>query len=222
MLQAMLDHCLYPRPTGVFSSDQHRNAGHGFQNDAHVVSTNDISSPLFLRMPPDDVTHECARIVAALFKTRDIAQSGQAFLSLDTSGRRQLMSCLISAAMSSGDESDAALIASFLCHPSVHGATQTSDAQKAFEGEVAKLEDTVLDVPSAYRIMATLLHASALPIPLVEDLASRIIVNDNPARDRLLEEVQLCLGISEEPLDQTSDHDTSGEECSTSEYAYAY
>ena len=71
------------------------------------------------------------------------------------------------------------------------------DIAAAFEPDMIKLEDTVLDVPNAYHIMATLLHGAGLPMDVIEDLGGRIVVRRNVCRDRLLEELRACDAVPE-------------------------
>ncbi|RDX49252.1 hypothetical protein OH76DRAFT_542454 [Lentinus brumalis] len=226
VMMSMLDHCSYPRPEDAFDSDSKRNEIYGFHDDTdyeHLPGTPlPASSPKILE-------EQCTRAAHALFATRNLAASEKCYLSLSPSDRIQLLRTFIMEAMASGTDYEAALVASFLSLPSLRrggGAQFQTELVKAFEPHVVMLDDTALDIPLVYRTMALMLHASGLPMPAVEDLAARIVVPENPARDRLLEEI-IALGPAS-PGEEIEGHvealelDPSGEESSSSDYAYAY
>lgn len=228
----MLDHCQYPRPEDVFGANSKRDGVYGLHEDTEHEDLHDTQPPGISSAPPKVIVAQCTRAVHALFSTRNLAATEKCYIALPPCDRHQLIHTLISEAMTSGDDSDAVLVASFLSLPALRRGSG-SDGQsatelvKAFVTHIVMLEDTALDVPSAYRSMAMMLHASGLPFSAIEDLAARIIVPENPARDRLLEEVSALGPVSAEEPEEggygTTELDPSGEEeGSASEYAYAY
>lgn len=229
----MLDHCLYPRPTDMFVSGAWGGKARAFgQRYERLDAFAETSSPpAALMMVTETALEACGRCASTMLRTRDLSQTEQFFLSQSASGRTTLIGRLVSAVITTGDEQDGSMVASFLSLPSVRRFARHSGSAvaKAFEAEVIILQDTSLDVPSAYRIMATLLHASALPLHVVEDLASRIVVSENAARDCLLEELQ-AIGVYEDdttaesfPLDGMDVGSERDEGSSfTSEVARAY
>ena len=232
LLQSMLDHCMYPRPRDAFGSDMRRSEIYGLHDDgaedgprpAIIHSTQLVNGD---NVHHSDATIESCRRYAETFLTiRDIASAEKFFNTLQPRDWHLFTEALVSTAIGSGDEADAIAVASFLALPSVHRvyADDSAAFKKVLEAEIVMLEDTVLDCPSAYRAMASLLHAAGLPVHLVEDLASRIIVRTNPARDRLLEEFNALNVGADDALEQAEDgaEYTSGEEGSASSYAYAY
>ena len=220
----MLDHCMYPQPHDVFA-DVPRSEIYGLHDDQ--VAGGPLlnpSTPMTEPVNAASLAETYTRHAHAFFRTRNIPAVDQCLQSLRPSERRSFLAAFISAAMSSGDESDAAAVASLLSTPSIRRAMAGNlRSGEMFEAEVALLEDTVLDYPCAYDAMASMLHAAGIPIPLVEDLASRIVIRENPARDRLLEEFSRINVSGDDGSDryEIGAEDASGEE-SASEYAYAY
>ncbi|PIL33418.1 hypothetical protein GSI_04040 [Ganoderma sinense ZZ0214-1] len=231
MMMSMLDHCMYPRPRDAFGSDVQRSEIYGLHDDGaedgptHAVNHSTQTANIDID-GSDPTAENCTRYAHTFFTTRNIAGAEQFFHKLPPQEFHLLTGTLISTALGSGDETDAVAVASFLALPSVRRAHNEDSAafSKVIEAEIVMLEDTVLDCPSAYRAMATMLHAADLPTHLVEDLASRIIVSKNPARDRLLEEFNALNVGTDDALEQSEDgaEYTSGEEGSAPGYAYAY
>lgn len=224
----MLDHCMYPRPRDAFGLDVRRSEIYGLHDD----DAEDGPKPAINHSTHVDTQHsgdvmeDCQRYAQKFLTTRNILGTEKFFNTLPPRDCHLFTEALISTAMDSGDEADAISIASFLALPSVRQAHAKDSAafKKVFEAEIIMLEDTVLDCPSAYRVMASILHAADLPAQVIEDLASRIVVRENPARDRLLEEFNaLDVGADDlpGPYENGTEY-TSGEEGSASDYAYAY
>lgn len=222
---------MYPRPRDAFGSDMPRSEIYGLRDD----DAEDGPRPAInhsVQFVNKDIRHsdgtveKCQQHARIFLTTRNIASAEQFFNTLRSGEHHFLVGALISAAVSSGDEADTISVASFLVLPSVRRAHAEDSAafNKILEAEIVMLEDTVLDCPSAYRAMAAMLLAADLPVDVIEDLASRIVVRKNPGRDRLLEEFN-ALGVGADDAPEQSEHgteDTSGEEGSASDYAYAY
>nr|VWO97250.1 TAL effector protein Tal2a (AvrBs3 and PthA family of transcription activator-like effector proteins) [Ganoderma boninense] len=231
MMMSMLDHCMYPRPRDAFGSDVRRSEIYGLNDDSaedsQRLALNHSTQITNIDVDPPDATGEnSTRYAHTFFTTRNVASAEQVFHKLPPPECHLFTGTLISKAMGSGDETDIVSVASFLALPSVRRTYSEDSAafRRCLEAEIAMLEDTVLDCPSAYRAMATMLYAADLPTHLVEDLASRIITRKNPARDRLLEEFNALSVGADDALEQSEDgaEYTSGEEGSASGYAYAY
>lgn len=223
----MLDQCLYPRPQDVFSSDLQRSEVYGLRDDDDEEdNVTSLPTPLmFSSNEPLPVIEQCHKEVKAVFASRDLHRAETFCKSLRTGRRYRFVRSMVSVALTGGDDADANFVATFLSQPTSRNLVDTAGAlAKAFEPEVAALEDTVLDVPSAYRLMAIMLSAAALSQEDLEDLASRIIVRENAARERLLDEVA---SLSLAPADETFRlsavvEETSEDEAPSSEYAIAY
>ncbi|KAI1785213.1 hypothetical protein LXA43DRAFT_1117895 [Ganoderma leucocontextum] len=232
MMMSMLDHCMFPRPRDAFGSDMPRSEIYGLHDDG----AEDGPRPAINHSAPfsnvdicdsDATVESCERYAQTFFTTRNVAGAEQFFHTLRPRECHLLTAALVSTAMRSGDEADAIAVGSFLALPSVRRAHAEDSVafSKVLEAEIVMLEDTVLDCPSAYRAMANILHVADLPMRLIEDLASRIIVDKNPARDRLLEEFNALNVGADSDAPEQDDHVTeevSGEEGSASDYAYAY
>ncbi|TBU31177.1 hypothetical protein BD311DRAFT_776380 [Dichomitus squalens] len=225
MMTSLLDHCMYPRPQDAFA-DIPRSEIYGLHDDR--VEDGPISAhslQVVEAVERHALTETFSQRARIFFKARSVAGVAQFFHTLRADERHMFIATFISAAMGSGDEADAAAVASLLSAPSIRRVLAEDPCSiKIFEAETITLEDTVLDYPSAYGAMATMLHGASIPIIAVEDLASRIVIRDNYARDRLLGEFnRLNIGG-----DGASDRYAlgaeyaSGEEESASEYAYAY
>ncbi|KAM5542935.1 hypothetical protein V8D89_003319 [Ganoderma adspersum] len=232
MMMSMLDHCMYPRPRDAFGSDMPRSEIYGLYDDGAEDGPRPAVNHTAQLLANGDIHHadakveSCQRYAQTFLTTRNIASAEKSFNSLRPGECHLFTAALVSTAMGSGDEADAIAVASFLALPSVRRAHAEDPTafNKVLEAEIVMLEDTVLDCPSAYRAMASMLQAAGMPMHLVEDLASRIIVRENPARDRLLEEFN-ALGVGADDGPEQSEDGaeyTSGEEGSASGYAYAY
>ncbi|KAI0629040.1 hypothetical protein C8Q77DRAFT_1161681 [Trametes polyzona] len=229
MMMDMLDQCLYPRPHDAFSSDIQRSEVYGLRDDSDDDhdATGSPSIPLGSPEVPGQTTP--ARFLQETHKflaSRDINRAEVFCRSLHPSKRPLFLAAAISAALASGDESDAALVATLLSRPATRALLDSPAAlARAFEPEILALEDTVLDVPAAYRLMAIMLSAAALAQHELEDLAARIVVRENAARERLLDEVA---ALSVSPVSDrafrmgTVVEETSEDEEVPSDYAVAY
>ncbi|EIW54496.1 uncharacterized protein TRAVEDRAFT_132644 [Trametes versicolor FP-101664 SS1] len=227
IMMDMLDQCLYPRPQDVFSSDLQRSEVYGLRDDDDEEdNVTSLPTPLMLSSnEPLPIFEQCHKEAKAVFASRDLRRAESFCKSLRTGRRYRFVRAMVSVALAGGDDADANFVATFLSEPTSRNLVDTAGAlAKAFEPEVAALEDTVLDIPSAYRLMAIILSAAALSQEDLEDLASRIIVRENAARELLLDEVA---SLSLAPADETFRlsavvEETSEDEAPSSEYAIAY
>ncbi|KAI0776312.1 hypothetical protein BD413DRAFT_265157 [Trametes elegans] len=229
MMMDILDQCLYPRPQDVFTSDIRRSEVYGLHDDLDDEDT--TVPPAGILAPPSPPAHvytlsaRCREEADLLMASRDLRKAETFCRALPPRSRHRFLRALVSAALSSGNEADANLIATFLSHPQSKTLLRTDETlTKAFEPDIAALEDTALDVPRAYHLVAIMLSAAGLPQASLEDLAARIVVGQNAARDHLLEEVA-SLGAS--PDDGVFHgaavvEETSEDEAPASDYAYAY
>ncbi|KAI0645279.1 hypothetical protein C8Q79DRAFT_912040 [Trametes meyenii] len=224
MMMDMLDQCLYPRPRDVFSSDLQRSEVYGLREDPdHQDDTVELTTAL--ARPEAPVSDQCSKEAQALLTSRDNSKAEEFCRSLRPKSRHRFVHSLMHGVLTAGDETDANLVASFLSQPSTRTLLRINGClARAFEPLVTALEDAVLDNPSAYHLMAIMLSAAGISQLEMDDLASRIIVKENPARDRLLEEVA-ALHVA--PVDDTFGlstvvEDSSEDEGTPSDYAYAY
>jgi len=143
-----------------------------------------------------ELVTQCRDKAALFFNTRKLAVAEDFLTAMEQSHRYVFVKNLVSLALSSDDYADAYLVASLFSQESVRRLCRDGDIfARGFQFEIFMLEDTALDVPHAYRLMATMMHACGMDWNAVEDLSSRIAVRDNPARERFLHEY-LALSIT--------------------------
>ncbi|KAH9856016.1 hypothetical protein C2E23DRAFT_773498 [Lenzites betulinus] len=229
MMMDILDQAFYPRPQDVFSSDLQRSEVYGLrdalddEDDVTGISSR-IVAPPEAHNPAS--SEQCYIEAKALIASRDLHKAEAFCRSLRPARRCRFLQALVSIALASGEEGDAQLVATFLSKPTTRALSEATPGilHKAFEPEIAALEDTVLDVPAAYRLMALMLSAAALSQYEFEDLAARIVVRENAARDRLLDEVAALAIVQGDETFRLSAvvEETSEDEAPSSEYAIAY
>lgn len=135
---------------------------------------------------------------------------------------------MVAMALSGGDEADANFVATFLSQPAVRTILRAEgNRAKAFEPDIAMLEDTAVDVPNAYHLMAIMLRGAGFLPHELEDIASGIVVRENKARDRLLEHV-FAIGFNTAVGEDSAlsaiveEASSDDDETPSSDYAYAY
>ncbi|OBZ69665.1 hypothetical protein A0H81_10448 [Grifola frondosa] len=171
----------------AFASVEQRTEVYGFGQEANDYG--DFNEERKESDARETVLHYCREQTSHFLLSRNVTQAEDSFQKLPSRDRHHLVARLVSVALSSDDCSDTTLVVSLFSLQSVRSLCQSRNSfVKGFEAEIVMLEDTALDVPLAYRRMATMLHASGLTQNVVEDLASRITIKENSARDRLLEE----------------------------------
>ncbi|KAI0365581.1 hypothetical protein BV20DRAFT_1038864 [Pilatotrama ljubarskyi] len=223
MMMDIHDQCLYPRPRDVFSSELHRSEVYGFHDD--LDEDDAIVSPVVLAEAQVALLDRCLKEAKACLDSQDLLKAETFCKSLPIRRRYRFLHALIHVTLATGDGRNAHMVATFLTLPSSRILLGSDvDLAKAFEPDIALLEDTVLDVPFAYRLMAIMLSAAGFSQHELEDLASRIIIRENAARDHLLDEVAaFSVGGLDETLHlPTVIEETSEDETPSSEYAYAY
>ncbi|KAI0827891.1 hypothetical protein BC628DRAFT_1418001 [Trametes gibbosa] len=228
MMMDILDQSFYPRPQDVFSSDLQRSEVYGLRDV--LDEEDDVTGSLAILAPPTEAPPFSIELYCAEAKTlissKELHKAEAFCQSLRPARRYRFLQALLSITLAGGEEGDAHLVATFLSKPTTRTLLETSPGVllRAFEPEIAALEDTVLDVPSAYRLMAIMLSAAALSQYELEDLASRIIIRENPARERLLDEVaSFSVAQGDETFRLSAVvEETSEDEAPSSEYAIAY
>lgn len=188
----ILDQALYPKPHDIFTSAQRRTEVYGLdeeddeENGASLHSVKMPTKPAYSRKVTT-IRQRCQQY-ADTFITSGILARGEAFfIEITPAYRHHLVAALLSAVLVSNDSASATLVAQLFSLASIRTLGRDMFAA-GFESEIIMLEDTVLDIPSAYRLLAYMLHACGLDQNTVEDLASRIIVRENRAKDRFMEE----------------------------------
>ncbi|KAI0359671.1 hypothetical protein OH77DRAFT_1518052 [Trametes cingulata] len=224
MMMDIHDQCLYPRPRDAFSSDLHRREVYGL-GEVLDAGTDMVESPPLPSEVRVTLSDRCVKEAKTFVESRDLAKAETFCKSLRTGERHSFLQAVIHETLVNGAEADASMVAAFLTEPSSRFLFGSEpNLAKAFEPDIALLEDTVLDVPSAYRLMAIMLSAAGFTQCQLEDLASRIIIRENVARDRLLDEVAAfsIAGLDETLRLNTIIEETSEDETPSSDYAYAY
>ncbi|TCD64553.1 hypothetical protein EIP91_003910 [Steccherinum ochraceum] len=185
------DSALYPRPQDAFSSVHHRSDVYGLDISGPNSETASVAEC-------QDETHEATSHIhlqqaqRLLLEREDSAAVGY-LKTLDTEGHQSFISVVVSAALATGDLSDAQLVASFFSHRGVRELCDTITFARGFEQPLALLEDTIIDIPQAARLLAVMLQGSPLPASTVENLAissaARTSSSEHtvPVAERLLE-----------------------------------
>ena len=100
--------------------------------------------------------------------------------------RHELVRCLVHEVVISGDGNDANLVASFFSAPSVRRLCKSHDTlMRGFTADMEILEDSVLDNPRAYDLMACMMCGCAFDADQVETLAD-MIRGHKSCRDKFL------------------------------------
>ncbi|CCL99196.1 uncharacterized protein FIBRA_01211 [Fibroporia radiculosa] len=185
-----LDKATNPKPNDMFGTVP-RSEIYGLdveedQDDFDTPSPPDV--PERFSFPPK-ITLQCHEKARAFFSYRQLPTAEEFFSALESKYRHVFVMSLVSSALSSSDHSDAMLVASLFSREPVRKLCWPADSfVQGFEHEVFMLEDTSLDIPPAFNLVAIMLHSCGLTRDRVEDLAYRISPRENRARDRFLHE----------------------------------
>jgi len=123
---------------------------------------------------------------------RDLDEAEKYFVDFPQTYKSLLVDKLVGSALER-KEADANLVAQLLSRASEKGYCPPAAMEQGFEPQVEFIADIAIDVPAAYKLMAILLKGSKLSKEKVEDLAGKIVVEDDPVvhpRERLLTEYQ--------------------------------
>ncbi|KAH8087845.1 hypothetical protein BXZ70DRAFT_910133 [Cristinia sonorae] len=166
----ILDQVLYPRPHDAFSSSLLRSEIYGIDvSDTVGSDTSSVAeTPGASYISSNDNQYNTRQFLL----TRDETAALEYLKVLELDQREVFISSLISAALSLGDVSDAQLVASLFSN---HGVRQICEVEvfvNAFAPELSSLQDTIIDVPHATRLLAIMLQGSPLPPSAVERMAT--------------------------------------------------
>ncbi|KAI0653980.1 hypothetical protein C8Q70DRAFT_1048199 [Cubamyces menziesii] len=231
MMMDLHDQCLYPQPRDIFSSDIERSDIYGFRDESELEDDiGDVPGPVNPTHAKTDrkTSVQYLKDVQTFLSSRNLSGAEVAIIKMRSTQRYRLVHTMVSMALSGGDEADANFVATFLSQSAVRTILRAEgNRAKAFEPDIAMLEDTAVDVPNAYRLMAIMLCGAGFLPHELEDIASRIVVRENKARDRLLEHV-FAIGfntaVGEDSALSAIVEEASSEDDETrsSDYAYAY
>lgn len=188
----MLERVTELEPHDTFGSLQQRTEVYGFDLDAEEEETSCDSAgegSSAQAIPAERLQLYCKEKAVSFLTSRKITAAEETFGYLEPQHRHLFVTSLISTALSSNDYADASLVGMLLSLESIRRLSREDDSiMQGFAAEVALLEDTVLDIPSAYRLTAFMLYACGVGQNAVETLSSQVIVEENDYRDRLVDE----------------------------------
>ncbi|KAH9941933.1 hypothetical protein B0H21DRAFT_752170 [Amylocystis lapponica] len=194
LMMSLLERAVELKPHDTFSSAQQRTEVYGLDlnseeelEEASGASTGEGSSAHGISA--EGLQQYCYAQAQSFLLSRNVASAEGTFSALEPQNRHHFVASLIAAALSSNDYADASFVGMLLSLASVHRLSQAEDSiMLGFIAEVVLLEDTVLDIPSAYRLMAVILYACGLGQNAVQDLTMRAIADGSGSADRLLGE----------------------------------
>ncbi|GJE91399.1 hypothetical protein PsYK624_075490 [Phanerochaete sordida] len=186
ILLSLLDQVSYPRPPDAFNSSRERIEAYGFMSDDEEdapMETDDIDMTRLLQ--------SCRERAAIFFEKRSHAFAERALLDLRPEHRHLFLRQLIADVLQHHDAADARLVGSLWLLETTHRLCEEDHAfLRALEAELLALPDTVLDVPDACCLIATILHETPLDIQLLESLVWQSVPPEDQLRDRMLSELR--------------------------------
>ncbi|KDQ55088.1 hypothetical protein JAAARDRAFT_195966 [Jaapia argillacea MUCL 33604] len=190
LMLALLDKITGLEPADIFGSSEEREEIYGFMsggNEDMVVE--EPQTPISPSTERSRITLACDEGARVFLATRSLGPAEAFFQTLLAKDRHIFVRSLVQAALLSNEYSDAELVATLFSLESVRALCGSVEGfTVGFVAEIEALEGIVLDCPFAYRLAAMMLHACGLSKNAVEDIASRIIIPDNPATQRFLAE----------------------------------
>ncbi|KAF8584275.1 hypothetical protein K439DRAFT_1633657 [Ramaria rubella] len=123
---------------------------------------------------------------------RNLEEADSYFPALPTAYKARFVDKLVGSALER-KEGDAKLVAEFLTRAHEKDLCPLSSFEEGFTSQIEFIDDIAIDVPAAYKLMAILLNGSKLPMNKIEELASKIAVEGDPAihpKDKLLREYE--------------------------------
>ncbi|KAI0332955.1 hypothetical protein GY45DRAFT_1298028 [Cubamyces sp. BRFM 1775] len=226
MMMALHDQCLYPQPRDVFSSDIERSDIYGLRDEVELEDDiGDVSGTVHAKKDNKTSGHYL-KDAQTFLSSRNLSGAEAAIVNIRSTQRYRLVRAMVSTALSGGDEADANFVATFLSLLAVRTILcAEGNLAKAFGPDIALLEDTAMDVPNAYHLMAVMLYGAGFLPDELEHIASRIVIKENKARDRLLEHIS-ALSLRVAPDDESRLNafieEASDDEMPSLDYAYAY
>lgn len=186
LLQSLLDQVSYPQPPDAFNSSRERIEAYGFMSDDEEdapMDTDDIDMARLLQ--------SCRERAAIFFEKRSHAFAERALLDLRPEHRHHFLRQLIADVLQHHDAADARLVGSLWLLETTHRLCEEDHAfLRGLEAELLALPDTVLDVPDACCLIATILHETPLDIQMLESLVWQSVPPEDQLRDRMLSELR--------------------------------
>lgn len=192
----MLDQALYPRPHDAFGSVQQRIEVYGLDPDDSDFESAAEEEEI---QHADDIYSTCQTNSRQYILNRQSSAVEKFVQALEPEHRHILISYLVSTTLESGGASDATFVATLFSLEGIRCLCDRNVFIEGFTSEVALLDDTSIDIPQAYQLMAIMLIGSPLNLDAVEELTSNLRSLD--VKDRLMDTYTT--------LDPNSEVDTS-------------
>lgn len=159
--------------------------GFGSDDDADsaMETDDDVDMPRLLQ--------SCRERAANFFDRRSHSFAERALLDLRPEHRHYFFQQLISDVLQHHDVADARLVGSLWLLETTHRLCEEDHAfLRALEAELFALPDTVLDVPDACCLLATMLHETPLDLQMLESLVWQSVPPEGQLRNRMLAELR--------------------------------
>ncbi|KAI0079297.1 hypothetical protein K474DRAFT_1592343 [Panus rudis PR-1116 ss-1] len=188
ILMSILDKVVYPQPQDVFASSRQRIEAYGLDSDDSSDAEFSDGAEETGAFASSQLWVACKEHARYCMLRRDVEPAMHLFQRLRPEHRYVFVSCLVSTVLASGDASDATFAGTVLGNQAIQELCREEEAvTEGFAQELDMLEDTSIDVPKAYILVATILHASALDLSSVETLSSSVLRSRPNVKDKLLD-----------------------------------
>lgn len=199
--QSLLEQITYPQPRDAFNSSRERIEAYGISTDSDdesLMETDDVDM--------DRLLQSCRERAGIFFAKRSHTYATRALQDLRPEHRQYFFRQLISDVLHRHDFSDARLVGSLWLLEDTHFLCEEDHTfLRGLEAELLVLADTVLDVPNACQLLATMLHETPLDVQILESLVWQSVTADSMLRDRLLAELR-----SQERFDDAAEVEIEG------------
>ncbi|EKM53424.1 uncharacterized protein PHACADRAFT_125148 [Phanerochaete carnosa HHB-10118-sp] len=187
ILLSLLDQVSYPQPSDAFNSSQERIEAYGFLSDDGADSPMEMDDEIDMSR----LLQSCRERATIFFVRRSHSYAEQALLDLRPEHRHYFFQQLISDVLHHHDPAEARLVGSLWLLETTHRLCEEDHAfLRALEAELFALPDTVLDVPDACHLVATILHETPLDMQMLESLVWQSIPPEGKVRERMLGELR--------------------------------
>lgn len=204
---------IYPTPKDAFNSSRERIDAYGIGTPHSSVS--DAASDSDVSMADDSVDmarleESCAERSALFFERRVHGFAERALQDLRPEHRHFYLRRLIADVLRGSDTEDARLVGSLWLLESTRELVLANDAfLVALSAELSALPDTLLDVPHACRLIATIVQETTLDDEMVENVLWQSLPQHEGLRLQILEELRSRAMLELEGVEYSSVDDES-------------